>query len=70
MDPRSNNGGEFISYPTDRVVGTIEDPEAAQDAADALLAAGFKMDEIDVLYGEEGMRRLSPTGQAYLRAAS
>jgi hypothetical protein len=53
---------EFISYPTDRVVGTIDDAKEARKAIDALLSAGFTRTEIDVLHGEEGLERLDPTG--------
>lgn len=65
MKPTSNKNGEFIAYPTNRVVGTIDDPGAARTAVEALLEAGFNMDEIDVLYGEEGARRLDPTGKEH-----
>ena len=51
-----------FSYPTNHVVGTIRDAEKAQAAIDALLGAGFERDHIDVLHGEEDLRRLDPTG--------
>jgi hypothetical protein len=63
MEPTANKSGEFISYPTNRVVGTIDEPWAAQAVVEALLEAGFNMDELDVLYGEEGIRRIDPTGK-------
>jgi hypothetical protein len=65
MEQTSNKGDKFISYPMNRVVGTIDDPAEAQAAIEALLEAGFKLEEIDVLYGEEGMRRLDPTGKEH-----
>jgi hypothetical protein len=65
MEPTSNTGGEFISYPTNRVVGTIDNPADAQDALVALVEAGCKPEEIEVLYGEEGMHRLDPTGEEH-----
>ena len=54
--------GAFISYPTNRVVGTIVDAKEARAAIEALLAAGFKADDIDVLHGEKDLHRLDPTG--------
>jgi hypothetical protein len=65
MEQTSNKGDEFLLYPTNRVVGTIDDPAEAQAASEALLEAGFKLEEIDVLYGEEGLRRLDPTGKEH-----
>ena len=65
MESPSNKGGEFISYPTDRVVATIDDPADAQAAIEALLEAGCTPEEIDVLYGAEGLRRLDPTGKEH-----
>jgi hypothetical protein len=52
----------FISYPTDRVVGTIAEADRARDAIEALADAGFQPGQIDVLHGEEDLRRLDPTG--------
>jgi hypothetical protein len=63
MELTSNKSRGFIAYPTNRVVGTVDDPGAAQAVVEALLEAGFATDEIDILYGEEGLRRLNPTGE-------
>jgi uncharacterized protein (TIGR02246 family) len=51
---------DFIT--TNRVVGTISDAGKAAAAIDALLRAGFDRQHIDVLHGEEDIRRLDPTG--------
>src|SRR5688572_27048821 len=51
-----------FSYPTNHVVGTIRDADKAQAAIDALLRAGFEREDIDVLHGEEDLRRLDPSG--------
>ena len=65
MESTANKGGEFISYPMNRVAGTIDDPTEAHAAIEALREAGYKLEEIDVLCGEEGMRRLDPTGKEH-----
>ena len=65
MELTSNKSREFIAYPTNRVAGTVDDPRAAQAVVEALLEAGFATDEIDILYGEEGLRRLDPTGEVH-----
>ena len=65
MESTANKGGEFISYPMNRVAGTIDDPTDAHAAIAALIEAGYKLEEIDVLCGEEGMRRLDPTGKEH-----
>jgi len=65
MVPEAKKTNEFISYPTNRVVGTINDSADAQAAVQELIEAGFNADEIDVIYGKEGMRRLDPTGEKH-----
>jgi hypothetical protein len=54
--------GGFIAYPTNRVAGTITDADAARKAVGNLVAAGFDRDAIDVLHGEQDLRRLDPSG--------
>ncbi len=46
-----------IAYPTNRVVGTIDDPTQARAAVEALLQAGFSRQDIDILHGEEDLHR-------------
>jgi hypothetical protein len=53
---------DFIAYPTNRVAGTIDDAAAARRAVEALTAAGFARDAIDVLHGEQDLHRLDPSG--------
>jgi ketosteroid isomerase-like protein len=63
MDPDNRNrNAAFIPYPTDRVVGTIDDAKNVRAAIEALSQAGFARDEIDVLHGEDDLNRLDPTG--------
>jgi uncharacterized protein (TIGR02246 family) len=52
----------FISYPTNRVVGTVVDDGKARAAIDALLRAGFSRDDIDILHDEKDLHRLDPRG--------
>jgi hypothetical protein len=62
MDRTTNRTGDFIAYPTNRVVGTIADAKSARAAIDALLQAGVALEDIDVLHGEDDLRRLDPSG--------
>ncbi len=62
MDSRGHEQGDFIPYPTHRVVGTIVDPKDARAAIEGLLSAGFQAADIDILHGEEDLHRLDPTG--------
>ena len=58
----NEHSGQFIPYPTQRVVGTIADPSEARAAIEALLDAGFDPKDVDVLHGEKDLHRLDPTG--------
>jgi len=58
----STQRSDFIGHPTNRVVGTVPDAGKAKEAIDALLAAGFERQEIDILHGEEDLHRLDLTG--------
>ena len=65
MNAVSTERRDFISYPTNRVVGTVGDAENARAAIDALLKAGFDEQCIDILHGEEDLKRLDPTGSGH-----
>src|SRR6187200_61157 len=56
---------DFIPYPTNRVVGTMNDAERVRAAIEALADADFAPDEIDVLHGEADLHRLDPTGEGH-----
>src|SRR5690349_8854617 len=60
MDKQSAGG--FIPYPTNRVAGTISDADQASLAVEGLVRAGFDRETIDVLHGEQDLRRLDPSG--------
>lgn len=60
MKAASTERRDFVT--TNRVVGTVADAAKATAAIDALLRAGFDRELIDVLHGEEDLRRLDPTG--------
>jgi uncharacterized protein (TIGR02246 family) len=62
MRAASTDRRDFIRYPTNRVVGTVADADKANAAVDALLRAGFNREDIDVLHGEQALKRLDPTG--------
>jgi hypothetical protein len=62
MDAHGHEPGDFIPYPTHRVVGTIADPKDARSGEQGLLTAGFQPADIDILHGEEDLLRLDPTG--------
>jgi hypothetical protein len=62
MVTTTRQSGDFIAYPTNRVVGTIADATSARAAIEALLEADVDREDIDVLQGEGDLHRLDPTG--------
>ena len=62
MKAASTERRDYISYPTNRVVGTVGDDGKAKTAIDALLRAGFAREDIDILHDEKDLKRLDPTG--------
>jgi hypothetical protein len=62
MAPAEHQANDFISYPVDRVVGTMVDPAQARVAIEALLQSGVDSAHIDILNGESGLHRLDPDG--------
>jgi hypothetical protein len=59
-DTKTERRHDFIPYPVRRVVGTIANAQQADATVEALADAGFERHDIDVLHGEEGLRRLDP----------
>jgi len=62
MSVNEHQPGDFIPYPTNRVVGTIAEAKDARAALHSLLHAGFQSSDIDILHGEKDLHRLDPTG--------
>jgi predicted SnoaL-like aldol condensation-catalyzing enzyme len=62
MSTTQHEPGDFIPYPSERVVGTIVDEKNARAAIERLLGEGFQESEIDILHGDEDLHRLDPTG--------
>jgi len=60
-----NDGPDFIPYPTNKVVGIINDVRDAQAAVDDLRRAGFTATQIKVLTGAEGARRIDARGEQH-----
>ena len=65
MKTASTDRRDYISYPTNRVVGTVGDDAKAHAAIDALLRAGFDREDIDILHDEKDLKRLDPTGTGH-----
>jgi hypothetical protein len=56
------DSGEFLSYPTNRVVGVFADWGQAKAVIDLLSREGMTREQIGVLYGPEGAKRLDASG--------
>ena len=61
----ANDKSDFIPYPTDRVVGIIDDAGDVQGALCDLKSAGFGPDDIRLLTGEAGARRIDIKGDEH-----
>ena len=51
-----------VTYPPNRVVGTLATAAEAQATIQALLRAGFWRDEVSVLHGEQDLQKLDASG--------
>lgn len=61
-DPAQDN---YQFNPIERVTGLYDAHDPATAAVDALRAAGLSESDIEVFAGEEGMRRIDPTGDEH-----
>ena len=53
-----------MAYPTDHLLGVVDDPIAAATAGRALVAAGFSASDVTIVRGDEGAERLDALGTA------
>ena len=61
----ANDKSDFIPYPTNRVVGIIDDAGDVQGALCDLKSAGFGPDDIRLLTGEAGAHRIDIKGDEH-----
>jgi hypothetical protein len=54
---------EELKTPRHRIIARVPGPDDAASAIDALATSGVDRDEVFVLCGEDGLRRLDPTGK-------
>ena len=54
---------DLLRLPTSRVIGSLPGPDEATASVKELREAGFAQEEIHAICGEEGVRRLDPSGK-------
>jgi hypothetical protein len=54
---------DLLRLPSSRVVGVLPGPDEASESLLQLSEAGFAPDELHAICGEEGLRRLDPSGK-------
>jgi hypothetical protein len=55
-------GPDLLTEPKHRLVARLSDPDKAASTLADLASAGFPADEVYVICGDEGIRRIDPTG--------
>jgi len=55
-------GPDMFTEPRHRFVARLPDPDDAASALVDLTSAGFRTDEVFVISGDEGIRRMDPSG--------
>jgi hypothetical protein len=60
-----NEGTNFLTYPTNKVIGILSTPEELHAAVTELNNAGFQKEQVQVLCGEKGAERLDITGERH-----
>ena len=60
-----NEGTNFLTYPTNKIVGILSTPEDLHAAITELNGEGFKEQQVQVLCGVDGAARLDPTGDRH-----
>lgn len=73
MTEKSHGDVEFqeppaglLTYPTNRVIALMEDPDCVGDAIDELVAVGFSSEEMHILCGPSGAERLGRSARRSL----
>ena len=60
-----NKPDRLMTYPSHRVCAIIDERDNASLALDALLKTGAKEEDIEILYGREGIDLLDPSGKGH-----
>jgi hypothetical protein len=60
-----NKPDRLMTYPSERVCAIIDEREDASQALDALIKSGAKEEDIEILYGKEGIDLLDPQGTGH-----
>jgi len=60
-----NKPDRLMTYPTTRVCAIIDERDGASQALDALIKSGTKEEDIEILYGREGIDLLDPKGNSH-----
>lgn len=60
-----NEGSDFLTYPTNKVIGILSTPEELHAAVTELNNAGFGREQVQLLCGEKGAERLDTTGEQH-----
>jgi len=55
-------GPDMFTEPRHRFIARLPDPDEAASALVDLTSAGFRRDEVFVISGDEGIRRMDPAG--------
>ena len=56
-----NKPDRLMTYPNERVCAIIDERDSASQALDALIKSGTKEEDIEILYGKEGIDLLNPS---------
>src|SRR5437016_12394288 len=60
-----NKPDRLMMYPSHRVCAIIDERDDASRALDALIKTGTKEEDIEILYGREGIDLLDPRGTGH-----
>jgi hypothetical protein len=60
-----NEGTNFLTNPADKVIGIVNTPKELYAAVTELNNAGFQKEQLQVLCGEKGAKRLDTTGEGH-----